>query len=180
MNHQELIEKTELKVGNHKSIDQGSCIMELVSYLANEPWSDHPKCACPVLTSYAIKYNDRVPNKERQKLKALIPKLLNSRNTSKQKDRYELLVIRSFTVIFSIFLEALKMPDEAEKLRSFKVGQWIEIKDYINLIKLNVRKNADAAAAAYAVTADKKNIWLNIRDKIYAEMYKSLEMACDV
>ena len=25
--------------------------MQLVSYIADEPWSDHPACTCPVLTA---------------------------------------------------------------------------------------------------------------------------------
>lgn len=71
-----LLKTVVLKKGSHKSFEQGACVMEMVSYIANEPWSDRPNCACPILTDFAIRYNDRVPDKQRQKLKSLIPKLM--------------------------------------------------------------------------------------------------------
>lgn len=43
----------KLTIGQHKNIAQGAYMMELVSYIADEPWSDHPKCACPILTECA-------------------------------------------------------------------------------------------------------------------------------
>ena len=69
------LETIELKKGNHKKFEDGGCIMELVSYIANEPWSDRPECAGPVLTRAAIGFNDRVDDEHRQKLKELIPLL---------------------------------------------------------------------------------------------------------
>ena len=53
------VEKLTLSKGAHESLNQGLCIMEMVSYLANEPWSDHPQCSCVALTAYAISLNDR-------------------------------------------------------------------------------------------------------------------------
>ena len=26
-----------------------ACVMEMAAYMANEPWSDHPKCASPII-----------------------------------------------------------------------------------------------------------------------------------
>lgn len=51
-------EAVVIKEGKHESRDEGMCVMEFVAYLANEPHSDHPKCACPILTSFMIKFND--------------------------------------------------------------------------------------------------------------------------
>ena len=73
-NIEEILQKYDLKTGAHKALDEGACVMELVSYIANEPWSDRPQCACPILTNAAIRFNDRVDDEHRQKLKELIPR----------------------------------------------------------------------------------------------------------
>ena len=36
-----LIERTHLDYGAHDKFDDGACAMELVSYIAGEPWGDH-------------------------------------------------------------------------------------------------------------------------------------------
>lgn len=33
-----------LSPGRHRSPRRGACFMEFASYLAGEPWSDHPAC----------------------------------------------------------------------------------------------------------------------------------------
>jgi hypothetical protein len=75
------LEQFSLKHGSHKSIYEGACAMELVSYIAGEPWSDHPQCVCPTLTSFTISWNDGLPSDtERDRLlKPLIPQLVNTR-----------------------------------------------------------------------------------------------------
>ena len=80
---QEILAKYDLKHGSHSSLDKGACVMELVSYIADEPWSDHPECACPVITSFMITWNDALPdNKERDRLLApLIPKIVGTRGS---------------------------------------------------------------------------------------------------
>jgi hypothetical protein len=55
--------------------------MEAVAYVAGEPHSDHPACASRVLTSIAIRLNDRFSDEERQLLAPLIPRLVGTRST---------------------------------------------------------------------------------------------------
>lgn len=50
--------------GAHFSLDDGLCVMEAVAYVAGEPWSDHPKCACPVLGAFMRAWNDGLPTDE--------------------------------------------------------------------------------------------------------------------
>ncbi len=38
-----------------------ACVMELVAYWANEPWSDHPACASPVVGAFCRSLWDRQP-----------------------------------------------------------------------------------------------------------------------
>lgn len=74
--------------GSHASIDDGACIMEAVSFVAGEPWSDHPVCACPVITQFLQSWNDILPDDERDTLlRPLIPRLLGTRGTEALEKR---------------------------------------------------------------------------------------------
>src|SRR5207249_8950592 len=72
-----------LHVGAHKP-NHTFCVMEAVAYVAGEPWTDSPKCASPVLSAFLRALNDGLPNADRQKLKAFIPRLVDTNN--KQAD----------------------------------------------------------------------------------------------
>ena len=49
INESRLAEVATLSSGGHGGIDEGMCVMEAVAYVAGEPWSDAPACACPVI-----------------------------------------------------------------------------------------------------------------------------------
>ncbi|WP_462203436.1 hypothetical protein, partial [Frankia sp. CcWB3] len=67
-----------LAKGGHDNLKQGSCLLEAVSYLADEPWSDRPECVSPVLGAFGRILNDVLPNSKRQKLKPYIPQLMGT------------------------------------------------------------------------------------------------------
>ena len=46
-----------LFAGKHEP-DGEMCAMEAVAWIANEPWSDHPRCASPVIASFMRSWND--------------------------------------------------------------------------------------------------------------------------
>ncbi len=152
-NIEEILSKYELKTGAHKSLDEGACIMEIVSYIANEPWSDHPKCACPILTEYAIRMNDRFNDDHRQLLKPIIPLLLNSRRDDEtQIARKRLIRWRNVTVTYPLILDCYKMTELANKLRAFG-NNLKDMKSAAELLEANKKQiyaNADAYAYAYA------------------------------
>lgn len=76
------IERIQLDSGSHQPPtgpdDIACCVMEAVSYVAGEPWTDHPKCASPILTSFLIAWNDRLDDQDRQILKPYIPRLVGT------------------------------------------------------------------------------------------------------
>ena len=78
-----------LKSGSHTSLDQGSCVMEAVAYVAGEPWADHPRCACPVLTSFMIAWNDALPDDATRDrlLKPYVLRLIDTRSTPAAEER---------------------------------------------------------------------------------------------
>ena len=67
--------KLNLIKGSGKTYDQGFCVMQAVAWFAGEKHTDKPQCACPVLTAYAIRINDQLPDAKRQKLRKLIAPL---------------------------------------------------------------------------------------------------------
>lgn len=76
--------KYSLKSGAHSSLKNGACALELVSYLAGEPWSDHPECVCPALGAFFRRWNDGLPtDSERDRL--LKPIGLRRRETRRER-----------------------------------------------------------------------------------------------
>ncbi len=77
----EAILQLPLGSGSHKNFDDGMCVMEAVAYVAGEPFSDHPKCASPVLSAFLRQFNDRLPNDKlrTELLGPLVPKLVGSK-----------------------------------------------------------------------------------------------------
>jgi hypothetical protein len=84
----EKVKKLNLKVGAH-SPDSTFCVMEAVAFVANEPWSDHPECACPVISAFLRAWNDGLPtDADRDRLlRPLIPKLVGTRNPKLEERR---------------------------------------------------------------------------------------------
>ena len=72
-----------LSAGAHKYVEQGACVMEAVSYVSGEPWSDKPACACPVLGTFMRAWNDHLPtDADRDRLlRPLVRRLVGSRST---------------------------------------------------------------------------------------------------
>ena len=65
-----------LSAGRHRSPRRGACFMEFASYLAGEPWSDHPDCTHPVLAALARDVNDLSSDRARNDLASLIHRVV--------------------------------------------------------------------------------------------------------
>ncbi len=139
------LETIVLKSGSHAEAEKQFCAMELVAYIAGEEHSDHPKCACPVITSYTIKLNDRFTESERQLLKPLLTKIVGTRDGNALK-RARILAHAALTVFAPLALDAAGLKEHADKLRGVEFG------DFEGGRKL--ARDADAAAAADAAADD--------------------------
>lgn len=64
--------------GAHPAGSGEACIMELVSVLAGERWSDHPRCTHPTLASIAVHANDCLPDSARHLLVPHITRLIGT------------------------------------------------------------------------------------------------------
>jgi len=62
------VKTVQLVAGAHSPAEGKACVMEVVSMLYGEPFSDAPACACPVLSAFARRFNDWLTDEERQLL----------------------------------------------------------------------------------------------------------------
>jgi hypothetical protein len=68
-----------LSQGKHRDPDHGACVMELASMLAEEPFSDRPRCVDPVIAGFLRTYNDGLDDKRRQDLYPLASAVVGTR-----------------------------------------------------------------------------------------------------
>ncbi|HZV74554.1 MAG TPA: hypothetical protein VFF79_12625 [Conexibacter sp.] len=73
--------------GKHSSITEGGCLLELCSFMAREPWSDHPKCVSPVLGAFGRRLNDDLGDAERQLLTPYAERMLNTAGDGQDEAR---------------------------------------------------------------------------------------------
>ena len=119
--------------------------MEAVAYFAKEPHSDHPKCACPVLTSFMITLNDRMADSERQLLKPYIHKLIGTRDGNAQK-RADILAWASIVEFTPHSLKLIGLNNEANALINLKKFDWSAASNA-------ARAAHSAASAAYSAAS---------------------------
>lgn len=92
-----------LKHGSHdQNLDGNLCAMEAVAYVAGEPWADHPACACPVITTFMVLWNDALPtDADRDRLlKPLIASLVGTRADAATENRRAFLVLDWLVRVF--------------------------------------------------------------------------------
>lgn len=68
-----------LQRGAHDDPQDGMCVMELASVLAEEEFSDAPECVDPTIAAYLRSFNDRIPHRQRQRLRPYARRVLGTR-----------------------------------------------------------------------------------------------------
>lgn len=71
-----LPEPPRLQMGRHQHPDDGACIMEYVSMLAGQAFSDGPRCTDPLVAELARLVNDHIGEQARSSLIDLAPRLV--------------------------------------------------------------------------------------------------------
>ena len=103
--------------GSHTERAKGVCLLEAVAWMAREPHSDRPQCACPVLAAFGRRLNDAFSKEDRQLLKPFIPMLVNSRrDRSVELKRAFFFADRAVRLFAPIALRARGKEDWAKKL----------------------------------------------------------------
>jgi len=142
------LDRITLNVGSHKSLDQGACVMEAVSYIAGEPWSDKPKCASGVIGAFMRRWNDDLDDAGRQKLKPYVRKLVGTAASSAVEDARAWLacdwMVRTHT---AAWLDLAGLKDQATALRELPPITKANCHGAMATIA-KAREKADAAGAA--------------------------------
>jgi hypothetical protein len=145
---------TALKASSHSSFRQGACIMEAASYIAREPWSDHPECVCPVIGAFLRSWNDGLPDAERTTLLLpLLPKLPGTRDKALEERRSLMAadwLVRTHT---PAWMELAGLAAQAASLRALpEITSMAQVPSIRGPIEA-VRKDAAAARAAAGAAA---------------------------
>lgn len=64
--------------GKHSDPKDGACVMEMVSFLAGEKFSDEPNCVHTTIRSLAITVNDWVSDDNRSRIALMIPMFMGT------------------------------------------------------------------------------------------------------
>jgi hypothetical protein len=76
---QQAFDRVELVSGSIGDPSEGRmCLMSLVAFLADEQHSDAPKCASPLIQTFAVLINDHMPHGARQRLKPFAPLIIGT------------------------------------------------------------------------------------------------------
>jgi hypothetical protein len=105
-----------LRSGTHTSPSDGVSLMEAVSALAGEPWSNSPSCTSPVIAAYARSLNDWLPDDARQRLKAYIPRLVGTAEPDLELRRAFACADAAVRVFAPLAFAAAGLNEEAAKL----------------------------------------------------------------
>ena len=112
------LDKLVLDGGAHDSVDKGFCAMELVSWLADEPFSDHPKCVSPVLGQFLRQWNDALDDAGRQKLKPYLSRTIGTAYDGRDEERAWLCTDWLVRVCAPAWLELAGVKESAAALRA--------------------------------------------------------------
>jgi hypothetical protein len=166
-----------LTEGNHASIEEGACVMELVSWVAGEPWSDHPECVCPVIAAFLRAWNDGLPDGERDTLlRPLIPLVMNTRATTAIERRRALMaadwLVREHT---PAWLRLAKLDAHADALAALpEITDMAQCPSLMPILEAARTDAAAAWAAAWAAAGDAARdaawaaAWAAARDAAWA------------
>ena len=70
-----VVVQRRLQAGRHQHPDDGTCLMEYVSMLAGQPFTDAPRCTEPLVAELARMVNDGIGEEARSTLISLAPRL---------------------------------------------------------------------------------------------------------
>jgi hypothetical protein len=138
---------TALERGSHAKNEAAMCAMEAVAFIAREPWSDHPKCACPVIGAFMRVWNDGLPDADRNcLLLPLIPRLVGTRGSAALETRRANMAADWFIRVQTpAWLRLAGLTKHADLLASFP-----EITDFSKCPPLMPALDAAGAAARAA------------------------------
>jgi hypothetical protein len=166
------LEPLKLGRGSHDPPLNGlvnACVMEAVAYVAGEPFSDHPECASPVITSFLVYWNDAMDDVDRQMLKPYIVRLVGTR-TGKRHEEQRAWMLTDWLVreCAPAWLRLAGLAGQAELLESLAPLTSAASARKAQLVLDAARKDSAAAAAAEWAAAGGLPQVFAARDAVWA------------
>lgn len=156
-----------LSKGAHPDPSEGACVMEMVSFLAGEEWSDTPSCTHPVLARMAQVVNDRLPDAERHRLVPLIGRLFGTGESGTEHER-KVLSVRLACWCARQVLDLA--PDRSVALAAIEAAEgWVAG----TVSEEECRTYATAYDAAYAYSAAYATAYAAAYSTAYAAAYSA-------
>ena len=153
------LDRIILLSGSHDAPDSAAraaemCVMEAVAWVAREPWTDQPQCACPVIGSFLRSWNDGIRDDETRTrlLKPLVPRLVGSKATPEVELRRSYMALDWLVrVQLPTWLDAAGLRDKSALIRELA-----ELHDEASCRAATeaVRGAQRSAAAAWAAAGD--------------------------
>jgi hypothetical protein len=156
--------------GAHKVNSGSFCVMEAVAYVAGEPWSDTPQCACPVIGAFLRSWNDSLDDAQRDTLlRPLVLQVVGTRATEAIERRRAVMsadwYVRTFT---PAWLRLAGLSVQADTLASLP-----EITDLLQCPYIMPALNAVRDDASAAWSAARSAAWSAARSASWAAAWSA-------
>lgn len=148
------IESVYLAKGAHDSFARGASVMEAVAYVAGEPFSDHPRCASPVVGAFLRAWNDRLDDETRQRLKPYVVRLVGTAGSDKdERRRRDMLWEWVLGTLVPTWLETAGMHAEAKDVRAHGRQALAYVREKAWESRMAARERLTALVRAYVASA---------------------------
>lgn len=134
-----------LDSGAHDRPEDGLCFMEAAAWLEGLPHSDSPPCTCDVIAAYCRGMNDWLPDEDRQRLVAYLPRVVGTVSPEHRQERAEFLAWAAIRTFAPVALTAAGLEPHASALKAAGSLEEAEVAAKV------AAKVAAEAAATYTV-----------------------------
>jgi hypothetical protein len=114
-----------LSYGNHVDPRDGACLLEYVSILAGESFTDRPACVDPVLAAIGRTTNDSLVDRNRHLLVPLIPRLIGTAGLREVTETEVHMLVMTFDIRVGTRFREAGIGRDADIISRDENGRWI-------------------------------------------------------
>ena len=139
-----------LAKGSHASFEQGACLLEGVSYVAGESFTDSPQCASKILGAFGRSLNDVLPDEKRQRLVPLVPLIVGTAGDGFDQERGLMAADWLIRVYTPTWLRLANLDEAAVSLESLpRQASWDDVEAAVPVVREAKRQAVAAGDAAW-------------------------------
>ena len=151
--------------------------MEMVSFLAGEPWSDMPACSSRIITTYCQIINDNSGQAVRDRLQTYVPRLIGTASSEHEAKRAEYMMWQAIKVHLPLLCGYAKLRTCVNELESIPSGEFATVRNRIRYVINYAISHSDKDARAVAKFAE--NFLYAVKEIKFAS-YKITECVADM